>query len=386
MSTSYTSNLKLGKPAAGDTGWGDVINAEVTDMIEEAIAGRVTINTWGVGSDPANTHILTSANGSTSETRPAILNLTDTTSDIAGGATGILIVPNNTKLYSVVNGTGHSVTVKTSSGSGITVTNNNSIMLMIDGTNVVEAGRYLAEAKMRTLDTEHLATLNRMKLEATTTEIERIQEEMREAADHTAMMTELAIRNYVNATGSLRRSERIYPWASASGIYGTQPPTIDVGEGETTTVATFDLQGSASTILQELDLTITGTAKNSGTHANPVVTSAVVRVQRKSKGATGTNIGTVAVADAQIGGTNSHWFSISVSGDQTGKIDAFSYVASASNGSDKKKVQNATYDDATDRTTLVYDMAVNGTTGIFTNTGVTVYVSSSAFESAGNAS
>jgi len=383
MSTSYTNTLKLGQPAAGDTGWGDVVNSEVTAMIEEAIAGRVTINTWGVGSDPANTHILTSANGSTSETRPAILNLTDTTSDIAGGATGILIVPNNTKLYSVVNGTGHSVTVKTSSGSGITVTNNNSILLMIDGTNVVEAGRYLADAKMRTLETEHLATMNRYKLEATSTEIQRIQEEMRDAADHTAMMTELAIRNYVNATGSLRRSERIYPWANAgSGVYGTQPPSIAVAEDQTETVATFDLQGSASTILQELDLTITGTVQRSGTLTNPAAASCIIRVQRKSKGATGTSIGTVAVADAQIGGSNAHWYSISVSGDQTGKIDSFSYLDDAADGASKKKIQNATYDDGTNRTTIVYDN-VASSAGLFSGTGGTVYVSSSGFESVG---
>ena len=60
-----------------------------------------------------------------------------------------------------------------------------------------QAGRYLADAKMRTLETEHLATMNKYKLEATSTEIERIQEAMRDAADHTAMMTELAIKNYV---------------------------------------------------------------------------------------------------------------------------------------------------------------------------------------------
>ena len=37
MSTSYTTKLKLGKPASGDTGWGDCYKlANLTDMIEEA--------------------------------------------------------------------------------------------------------------------------------------------------------------------------------------------------------------------------------------------------------------------------------------------------------------------------------------------------------------
>ena len=118
MSTSYTGTLKLGKPAAGDTGWGNTLNGEVTDMVEEAISGMSTINTWGVHPDAANTHTLSTANGATSESRAAILRLTDTTNDIAGGATGIVIVPDNTKLYCVINETGHTVTVKTASGYG----------------------------------------------------------------------------------------------------------------------------------------------------------------------------------------------------------------------------------------------------------------------------
>ena len=84
MSTSYTGTLKLGKPAAGDTGWGNTLNGEVTDMVEEAISGMSTINTWSAATPTRLTHIrCTEANGSTSESRAAILRLTDTTSDIA---------------------------------------------------------------------------------------------------------------------------------------------------------------------------------------------------------------------------------------------------------------------------------------------------------------
>ena len=114
MSTSYTSNLKLGKPAAGDTGWGDVINGELTDMIEQAVVGMATINTWST-----NSATLTTANGSSSEARCAILKLTDTTTDLTGA--GTVIVPAATKLYGVINTTGQTITVKTASGSGIAI-------------------------------------------------------------------------------------------------------------------------------------------------------------------------------------------------------------------------------------------------------------------------
>eukprot|EP01049_Picozoa_sp_SAG25_P024697 SAG25_NODE_11286_length_308_cov_0.909091_1_plen_47_part_10 len=46
MTTTYTSNLGLAKPATGDTGWGTTINDRTTAMVEEAIAGKSTINTW----------------------------------------------------------------------------------------------------------------------------------------------------------------------------------------------------------------------------------------------------------------------------------------------------------------------------------------------------
>jgi cytoskeletal protein CcmA (bactofilin family) len=80
---------------------------------------------------------LSTADGSTSESRAAILNLTDTTSDLSGAAT--LICPAVSKVYIIKNGTGETVTVKTASGSGIAISNGNTSMVFCDGTNVVEA-------------------------------------------------------------------------------------------------------------------------------------------------------------------------------------------------------------------------------------------------------
>ena len=54
MSTTYTSNLKLGKPASGDPGWGNVGINELTDIIEQAVVGLATVNTWST-----NSHTLT---------------------------------------------------------------------------------------------------------------------------------------------------------------------------------------------------------------------------------------------------------------------------------------------------------------------------------------
>ena len=200
----------------------------------------------------------------------------------------------------------------------------------------------------------------------------------------TKLATQQSIKAYSDTTGSIRRSERIYPWANAgSGISGSQPPSISIANDATETIGTFDLYGNARTVFQELDLAITGTLSFSGTKTIPTLSDAIVRVQRKSKGATGTSIGTVAVADAKKGGTNAYWYEIQVSGDQTSKIDSFSYLDDAADGASKKKIQSATYDDSTDRTSIVYDNN-NSSTGLFSGTGGTVYVSSSGFESVGN--
>ena len=135
MSTSYTSILKLGKPASGDTNWGTTINSQLTDMLEEAIAGKKTINTWST-----NSHTLTEGNGTTSEARAAILLLTDTGTQLSGA--GTLIVPASSKLYAIINTSGQTITVKTASGTGIAVPTAQQINLMCDGTNVVEQNNY----------------------------------------------------------------------------------------------------------------------------------------------------------------------------------------------------------------------------------------------------
>ena len=139
MATSYTDILKLALPTQGELSgtWGTTVNDNITKMVEEAIAGSKTINTWS-----SNSATLSTANGTTAEARAAILNLTDTTTDLSGAAT--LICPAATKVYIVKNATGQTVTIKTSSGTGIAITNGSTGFVYCDGTNVVESLNYVA--------------------------------------------------------------------------------------------------------------------------------------------------------------------------------------------------------------------------------------------------
>ena len=375
MSNTYTTILKLAKPATGDSGWGATINDKVTTLIEEAISGKAAINTWGQGGDSANVHTLTVNEGASSESRNALLSLTDTSTQLSGA--GTVVVPTASKLYTVINATGQTVTVKTGSGSGIAVTNGKKANLMCDGTNVVEQNTYNVDLEAA------VAKINSLVLSSGAT-VDSIITDCFGSNTDTKVATNKAVRTLVNTIGNFKRSERIYPWGSSdsASLAGTQPPYITVDEGGTDTVATFDLYGTSNTVFQELDLTISGILNRSGTHTQSVLATVTLRVQRKSKGATGTSIGAVTDADAKQGGSDSYWYLIKVAGDQTNKIDSFSYLDDAADGASKKRIQNATYDDATNKTTIVYDNGSSGT-GLFSSTGGTVYVSSSAFESVG---
>tara|TARA_R110000822_G_scaffold82007_2_gene194100 strand:- start:690 stop:1787 length:1098 start_codon:yes stop_codon:yes gene_type:complete len=132
MPTQYTPTLKLALPVTGELSgsWGDVVNDNITSMIEQAVAGLATINTW-----TTNAHTLTTANGTTSEARCAIL----VAEDAAGlSATGEIICPAVAKLYVLQNNTSYTLTLKTSGGTGIAVITGSTRYLFCDGTNVLE--------------------------------------------------------------------------------------------------------------------------------------------------------------------------------------------------------------------------------------------------------
>jgi hypothetical protein len=117
MTTQYTPILALALPVTGELSgtWGDVVNDNITSMVEQAIAGLATINTW-----TTNAHTLTTADGTTSESRCAMLVLTDTGTALSGAAT--VICPTASKIYIVKNTSGQSATITTAAGTGIAST------------------------------------------------------------------------------------------------------------------------------------------------------------------------------------------------------------------------------------------------------------------------
>ena len=138
MASTYTSTLKLEKPAQGEKSgvWGNTINNNITDIVEHAIAGLVTVNTWTEANPAIAT--LTTGNGAVTESNAAILNLTDTGNLIPDGAQGRVIVPAKSKVYFVINGTGHEVQVKVSGVAGIVIPDGDNMIVVCNGTTVLD--------------------------------------------------------------------------------------------------------------------------------------------------------------------------------------------------------------------------------------------------------
>jgi hypothetical protein len=130
MASSY-SDLKIELIGTGEQSgsWGTTTNTNLGTALEEAIAESVDV----AFSSGTVTLTLTNSNASQSA-RHLRLNLTGT----SGGAQN-LVVPTIEKPYLVNNGTADTITVKTSSGSGIGVPSGKTMWVYADGTNVVDA-------------------------------------------------------------------------------------------------------------------------------------------------------------------------------------------------------------------------------------------------------
>lgn len=128
MADTYTAALRLNQPEVGaneDT-WGDDLNNETIAMIEEAIVGRVSVSLT------AGNVTLSTNDGATDESRPAILILTGTP-----GAARTVTLPDVKKLTWVVNNADTAATLTAGAGTTVLVQSGETVLVTSDGaTNV----------------------------------------------------------------------------------------------------------------------------------------------------------------------------------------------------------------------------------------------------------
>ena len=136
MASTYSTNLALELIGTGDQAgtWGNTTNTNLGTLIEQAISGYVT---QAVSTGATTT--ITIPNGATGVARNMFIELTGT-----GGASTNLVVPANKKLYFIFNNASGAVTVKVSGQTGVSVAAGQKVILVSNGTDVVEATTYLA--------------------------------------------------------------------------------------------------------------------------------------------------------------------------------------------------------------------------------------------------
>jgi hypothetical protein len=105
MPSSYSASFRLNLQAPGENlnTWGTNLNAGVFQLIEDALAGAVSLSLSGPTA-------LTSVNGATDQARCMALNIT-------GGTGGTITVPGVRKLYFVRNAASGAVIVTTGAGA-----------------------------------------------------------------------------------------------------------------------------------------------------------------------------------------------------------------------------------------------------------------------------
>ena len=136
MASTYSTNLALELMATGDQSgtWGTTTNTNLGTLLEQSISGYVTqAITDGSG---ANTTI-TIPNGTTGVARNMFIEMNGALTF----STTNLIVPANRKLYFIYNNTtgGFPVTVKVTGLTGVSVPNGRKVILVSNGTDIVEA-------------------------------------------------------------------------------------------------------------------------------------------------------------------------------------------------------------------------------------------------------
>lgn len=129
MPSTYTSSLKLELIANGEqeTTWGQTTNNNMGTLIEQAITGVQPITLTGDVE-------LTNYNGISDQSRNAVLVFNGALANSAN-----VVVPPVTKTYILSNRAGANVTVKTASGTGVTLANGVNTYVYCDGTNFITA-------------------------------------------------------------------------------------------------------------------------------------------------------------------------------------------------------------------------------------------------------
>ena len=134
MASTYSPNLRIELIGDGEQydSWGDTTNTNLGTLIEDAIAGLVTVSVTSAN------QALTAVDGGADQSRNAILSFTTTTA-----ANFSVYAPPVSKLYVIHNASAYTATIynstvegnTTAAGTGVAVPAGRRLFVMTDGTD-----------------------------------------------------------------------------------------------------------------------------------------------------------------------------------------------------------------------------------------------------------
>ena len=143
MTTGTTSLLSLALPVEGelDGTWGDVVNYGITDYVDIAVAGTLTLNGDGAVTLANTVGDASGTNIGSTTAQYAVIKITGTLT-----TTKVVTAPSTSKTYIIDNAaTGGSVTFKASGQTGVSVAVGEKCTVYFNGTDYVKVASSVAD-------------------------------------------------------------------------------------------------------------------------------------------------------------------------------------------------------------------------------------------------
>lgn len=207
MASTYTDRLGLEKQGDGENpnSWGTILNTNVIDLIDDAIAGYEVVSVSSTGIT------LTNNNGSTDQSRNAALEFAGTLT-----ANVTITIPSEEKTYFIRENTTGSfaVQMKTAAGSAITLAQQNNIFVACDGTDIYELD---APTSVNTF-TANTLTASTLTATSITTSILAATDVSTTTLTATSITTSVIDASSITVTGNVSAAEYYGDGSNLTGI------------------------------------------------------------------------------------------------------------------------------------------------------------------------
>ena len=131
MTINYSPLLQLAEPVTGtESGvWGDIVNQQITLLVEAAVAGASSIDVTS-----GNVTLTTTTGSGGNQSRSAVLLVTGTP-----GTSRNVVGAGTSKIYLVKNGSDSSIVIKASGTTGVTLSTGTTAWVYWNGSDYVFA-------------------------------------------------------------------------------------------------------------------------------------------------------------------------------------------------------------------------------------------------------